>query len=390
LRTTIEAKQQNARKILDLIGHDKRSRREIIRELKNILEPGLDNFQYEMSKLFPDFQSKIDQEIKRVDQKYCDQFYKDNIYVPIFFYGEKPFNECLKSIADRFRPHLYDLVEKMTALMHKNTVHPRLSKEFFCGDLIVNLNKSLRNHIAKFETVQKNEMEINIKDQSKWNTVNHYVESNYQQEFEFPRQLFIQALKTGVNNGCIKKMKTQNIQPAPVSQEQQTRVANPRQESPFGIQPERVGNLFGKPSYQNQPSVTANVQKQSQPPQVSSKENLQIDYEGMADTFELLVSGHMKAYLSKSLQDQQKKKIFCAVKAYLKDVKKKFEDRIAALTRRHGLESLQEWFDEFEWEDAIIESAQDSELTSETRKKNKEIDEQMENCKKILFEALAE
>jgi hypothetical protein len=141
---------------------------------------------------------------------------------------------------------------------------------------------------------------------------------------------------------------------------------------------------------QTQPLKSGNVQQQSQPPQVSSTENLKIDYEGMADTFELLVSGHMKAYLSKSLQDQQKKKIFCAVKAYLKDVKKNFEDRIVAVTRRHGLESLQEWFDEFEWEDAIIESARESDLTFETRKKNKDIDEQMENCKKILYEALAE
>ena len=371
MKKTIEAKQQNARKILDLIGHDKRSRRQIIRELKNILEPGLDNLQYEMSKLFPDFQAKIDQEIRKVDQKYCDQFYKDNIYVPIFFYGEKPFNDCLKSVVDRFRPHLYHLVEEMTALMHKNTVHPRLSKEFFCNDLIVNLNKSLRNHITKFKTMQKNEMEINIKDQSKWNTVNHYVESNYQQEFECPRQLFIQALKTGINNGGIKNLTTQNSQPAPVSQD-----------------PNR-GTLFGGNSSKEKQGIIGLPRELVLQSQVSSSKNLEVDYEGMADTFELLVSGHMKAYLSKSLQDQQKKKIFCAVKASLKDVKKKFEDRIVALTRRHGLERLHEWFDEFEWEDAIIESARESDLTFETRKKNKEIDEQMENCKEIMHEAQA-
>jgi GTP-binding protein EngB required for normal cell division len=113
LNSEIGEKMRNASDQLYQIGWESKSQDQIISKLMDLLKPNYRVIQERTTRNFKEFQSKIAEETLKATKTYCDQYYRENMFKVVYFYGENAFNEIIQSITVNFDAHCDTLIDQV-------------------------------------------------------------------------------------------------------------------------------------------------------------------------------------------------------------------------------------------------------------------------------------
>jgi hypothetical protein len=239
------------------------------------------------------------------------------------------FDMPAKQLMDRIREHQANVM----------TNQQFLTGDVFGPTIIQGFKQVWNEYVESNHREMLKTLHVNLEDQSIFNTYNHYLEANFRQQFEYPDDLleeFCQKLAMdSYDTKCCY----------------------------------RGEDKHGRKFYKCDGDCKKYVEK-------------------LTDALKNHVLQHMEEHKKGSLQDQQKFKVFCAVQAYLKVIRKTFIDNVMASINRFVHEPFRRLTTKLSSNDMLLAAARENPTIIRRRRAAKDIYDAMQVCKTHLTEIM--
>jgi hypothetical protein len=182
LKLQISEKMRKAAECLNSIGWEKKSGSEIIRNLMRNLCSADAILRDKITPHLLDFQDKIGLASQNITEDQVKVYFKRDAFEPIYFQGVIGFKACVKDMGETFRPICDNFVDAVKEEIIRAFNYQVLEETFSCG-ILGSLRKNWEDHIRGCERVLRNNCSQIIYDNQRYNTMNHYLDDNYQKYF---------------------------------------------------------------------------------------------------------------------------------------------------------------------------------------------------------------
>jgi GTP-binding protein EngB required for normal cell division len=329
IENEIYQKMRSAEIDLQMIGWKPKANAEILSNIVDVLLPFQRLLKEQVTINFNAFAEKIAIESLKPTQEWCDKFYIENAFDPVYFEGVNAFNDCVKQVVSNFdmpAKQLMDRIKEHQANVMNNQKF--LTGDVFGPTIIQGVKQVWFEYVESNHREMQKTLHVNLEDQSIFNTYNHYLEANFRQQFEYPDALLMEF--------CHKlAMDSSNFTCCPRGVDQHGR----KFYKCDGDCKDYVLALFG--SLKNH------------------------------------VVQHMEEHKKGSLQDQQKFKVFCAVQAYLKVIRKTFIDNVMASINRFVHEPFKRLTTKLSSNNMLLAAARENPTIIQKRRASKDMYEAM-------------
>ena len=375
LQDSAKAKRDEAEEELRRIGGAAFSSEEMISAAQAMLAAAGAKFEEDISREYEEFKEAVHQTEQKITQEFVDGNFHANVFQPPFFQGKAAFEKCLEQIARWWDPVLERYLKKLEAIARGMVVDaPRapgscVLPERFTRFLSAAWAGFFRDRIVGElrSTFQKT-----LQREVRFGTSNHYLEAQYMGDMLVPEEVvdrFCESLQpqdffqTRITVGTDGKLMVADAHKAPA-----------------------FGAAFGGPPASAAPVASRefSVEEHMAPPAV-----MQRIRSNLKKRLRTARTGWATEFAAKSLDEQQRRRVWAAVKAAWAVEKKTFSDMILKETRDHVVEARQRWIhQELRMVPGIQENAVENEEVTSRRTHLKDLisamDKSLEELKLVL------
>lgn len=334
LEKDINKKLEDADKIIKDIGEKPMNPVSVISRLYESLKEGTVDLKLEITPHQLTASEDVYKISKAITQKDTDKYYQANCFEPIFFEGTVAFNKSIGDFSQKCLKIVEVVAEHVKKIAFKSiNEHESMkyNKYTMLKDYIL---QKWTEEVDKIYHKLMEDIKKQVYDTSQFNTVNHYLTSNYQEEMSLPKE--------------VREKFTASLNPTDAIKDK-------------GYDSNCNEHHFG-------PISTEEYQK---------KINASLDK---------YLQEYYIEYSKKNIQDQQKQRVFSAVKAYVKTSRKVFDDQMLAIIRRVVVDARATWLNEFFMgNQELIQKVKEGKDIESKRKKAIKTKDSMELCRKKIM-----
>ena len=308
LRVEIQEKLKICQDVINDLGETPRHLGEVLSNICEELKSVQNELEEAITPLLEDFANTVHDICIGLKHSFTDQFYKPNAYDPIFFAGKDAFERSIKAVSEQYRVHLIKLSQDIKTLSICSVNESPVIQKSNYDRLTVKIKERWAEQFNAAWVIMEKEMATKLRDIGKYNTRNHYITSKYQEDMTFPKELQEKFLES--------------LNPSSFCTEARTTVNCTNGEHTFcdTLLSQKYHSVVGM--------------------QALGKREFD---ELMSLKLRSCLDEYFAAYARKSLQEQQKMRVFSAVSAYVYCAHKTFLDDVMSIIRRCVLETRINW-----------------------------------------------